>query len=128
MTKMHDSKVRLVAALAALVLFAWPVSAPAEISEDAVKDRIAQDYGVKVLKVRRAEDANGRAVYLVTVMNPGGNFNEAFQVNTLMVDAQSGELIPSYHHQKSGVSPNEAPSYVPNRQPTNALGTGVIVR
>ncbi len=36
-------------------------------------------------------------------MNPPGNFNEALQVNTLMVDRQTGELVPQFRHAPSGL-------------------------
>ena len=39
---------------------------------------------------------DGRAVFLVTVMNPGGDFNEAFQVTTLAVDVETGKLVSGY--------------------------------
>jgi hypothetical protein len=54
-----------------------------------------------VLRVREAL-YDGRSVYIVTVMNPGGDFNEAFQVNTLMVDRRSGKLVSQFRPAMSG--------------------------
>ena len=73
----------------------------AAVSEAEATDKLETSYGVRVLKVRSGE-IDGRKVWLVTVMNPGGNSNAAFQVNTLAVDKESGELVPSFRHGASG--------------------------
>jgi hypothetical protein len=57
-----------------------------------LKERLASELGVEVLDVRPVE-ANGRQVYAVKVMNPGGNSNDAFLVSTLIVDRESGEVL-----------------------------------
>jgi hypothetical protein len=72
-------------------------SALAEISQDQAARKIASDYNVKVLRVKPGK-IDGRAVWLVTVMNPGGNYNEAFQVTTLAVDQADGRLVPSFRN------------------------------
>lgn len=69
----------------------------AEISQDQAARQIASDYNVKVLRVKPGR-IDGRAVWLVTVMNPGGNYNEAFQVSTLAVDQANGRLVPSFRN------------------------------
>ena len=35
-------------------------------------------------------------------MNPGGNYNEAYQVTTLMVEPESGTLISQFRHMPAG--------------------------
>jgi hypothetical protein len=85
------------------VLTALPLlpAAQAAVSQEAAAKSIAERYGVQVLKVRAGERA-GRKVWLVTVMQPGGNSNSAFQVHLLAVDQESGELVSSFQHQSSG--------------------------
>jgi hypothetical protein len=63
--------------------------------------QIETTYQVKVLRIREALH-DGRPVFIVTVMNAGGNFNEAFQVNTLMVDRRSGKLVSQFRPAMSG--------------------------
>lgn len=58
-------------------------------------------YGVQVLSARR-DQIDGRPVYHMTVMNPGGDFNGAFEVRTLVVDAASGELVSQFQHTDTG--------------------------
>lgn len=73
------------------------------VSQEEAERKVAEDFGVEVLAKRtRAGEIEGRAVWLLTVMNPGGTFNEAFQVNTLAVDQETGELVPSFRHRPSG--------------------------
>ncbi|GAB4393874.1 MAG: hypothetical protein Tsb0032_14890 [Kiloniellaceae bacterium] len=76
-------------------------SAQAAVSEEAAARKVAEDYGVQVLKTRAAT-LDGREVWILTVMQPGGNRNSAFQVHTLAVDQETGELIPSFQHGASG--------------------------
>ena len=78
-----------------------PERALAAISEAEAVERLEASYGVRALKVRAGE-IDGRKVWLVTVMNPGGDSNAAFQVNTLAVDKETGELVPSFRHRTSG--------------------------
>ncbi len=82
-----------------VALLAQP--AVAAVSEAEAARQLEQAYGVKALKVR-AGDVGGRAVWLVTVMNPDSDSNAAFQVNTLAVDQETGELVPAYRHGTSG--------------------------
>jgi hypothetical protein len=114
---------RLRFAAVAVVAFVLACPAQAAMSEAAVRKQIAETYNVQVLKVRPAT-IDGRAAFLVTVMKAGGNRNDAFQVSTLAIDRDTGKLLPSYRYGPSGVSGPEAPSYVPNRQPDNALEQG----
>jgi hypothetical protein len=126
---MIDMKLTGVLAAAALLsaALAFPAPAIAAMTADQVKAKIAKDFGVKVLKVRPGK-VDSRKVYLVTMMNRGGDFNEAFQVNTIIVDAETGQLVPRFRHRASGHDPNEARSFAPNRQPTGALREGFTWR
>ncbi len=98
--------------LASCFAMTGPAAAQA-LTEDAVAQRIASDFGVQVLRVSRA-DADGRAAYIVTVMNTGGDFNEAFQVTRLMVDATTGKLIPAFRHGPSGYRRSDGPTELPS--------------
>lgn len=73
----------------------------AMVTMDQVKSAIASKFGVQVLKVEETQGPEGPA-YLVTVMNPGGDSNSAFQVNTLMVDQQTGKLVSAFRHLPAG--------------------------
>lgn len=121
-------KSRLASLLAAAVALALAsglasVSHAAEqLSRDEVAASIAETYGVEVLRLRDA-DVDGRAAYAVTVMNPGGNSNAAFQVNTLLVDAATGALIPTFRHGASGYGHTDGATYQ-----TGVEGTGPAMR
>ena len=107
-------------ALAVAAVAIWPAAVSrAAMSEDQVRTAIERDYGVRVLRIGPGT-ADGRKVFVVTVMNPPGDFNEAFQVNTLVVDAETGRLVPQFRHLPSGQSFSGAPSHVPNRQSPDA--------
>lgn len=81
----------------------WANSAVAQVTQDQAAERIAETYGVEVLKTREGK-VDGTAVWLVTVMEPGGNSNSAFRVATLAVDKATGELVPVFRHGASGYS------------------------
>ncbi len=107
-------QIRMLAPVVA-ALAMWPAAvSQAAMSEDQVRTVIERDYGVQVLRVSPGT-ADGRNVFMVTVMNPSGDFNEAFQVNTLVVDAETGRLVPQFRHLPSGQSFSGALSHVPNR-------------
>ncbi len=79
------------------------------MSADTASKQIGERFDVEVLKVRPGE-IDGRKVWLVTVMRPGGDSNAAFQVHLLAVDQESGELVPSFRHHTDGYSlPPAAP-------------------
>ncbi len=91
---------------APLMVLLWIVAmlgaTPARgLTPQEVARRLAETYGVDVLRVRELEE-NGRRLYAITVMLPGGNRNDAFQVGTLLVDAESGEPVPRFGHGPSG--------------------------
>lgn len=126
---MIDNKRAYVFAVVAVLgaVLALPPPAIAALSANQVKAKVAKAFGVKVLKVRPGK-ADGRKVYLVTVMNPGGDFNEAFQVSTIVVDVETGKLVSGYRHRASGLDANQAPSYVPNLHSPDTLSWGFIWR
>ena len=101
------------AGLALAIVMALPAAPAAALTADEVRQLISTDFGVRVLKVRPGR-FDGRAVFLVTVMNPGGDFNEAFQVTVLAVDAATGKLISAFRHLPSGLRVNQAPSREPS--------------
>ena len=116
----------IVVAVAALIpVLTGPAAAAMSAAE--VKAKVVEAYGVEVLKVRRAA-LDGRQVFLVTMMNPGGDFNEAFQVSTIAFDVDSGEPVSGFRHRPSGIDANQAPSYRADRQPANVLQSGVLWR
>ncbi len=85
--------------VAADIAFAAPPAVA--ITDDAAAKQIAAEFGVIVLRVKSGS-IDGIPVWLVTVMNRGGEFNSAFQVNTLAVDQATGRLVPSFRHRPSG--------------------------
>ena len=91
---------------AALALGASP--AEAALSADQVKRQVEMRYGVTVLRIKPVTE-QGRSAYAVTIMNPGGAFNEAFQVNTLVIDAETGRPIIQYRQGPGGIQPAAPP-------------------
>jgi hypothetical protein len=91
------------AGLVALALGAGVTTGPAQaqVSSDGAAQKVARTFDVDVLRVTPGM-ADGREVWLVTVMNPSGDFNEAFQVSVLSVDKATGALVPSFRHGPSG--------------------------
>ena len=89
--------------LAGMVLALAAPAAPAmaQVTEEAAAAQIRTEYGVEVLRVR-AGTVDGRPVWLITVMKPGGTSNSAFQVTTLAVDQATGDLVPAYRHGRHG--------------------------
>ncbi len=69
---------------------------PAEIER-----RLVAAAGVEVLAIRETT-VDGRRVYVVTVMFPGGDRNGAFQVGELWLDAETGEPVPRLRHRAEG--------------------------
>ncbi len=84
-----------------IIATAAPVPAAAVTESQAVR-MIEETYEVEVLRAR-AGQIDGRQVWLLTVMNRGGDFNTAFQVNILAVDRETGKLVPAFRHGPSGV-------------------------
>jgi len=85
-----------------LALLAGLLAAPAlALGPEEAARRIAQRYGVEVLRVREL-GVDGRRIYALTVMQPGGDVNGAFQIGELWVDAETGEPVPRLFHRADG--------------------------
>lgn len=106
MGKLDSRSIRVVAALglaAGIILSsAGPAAAQTLMTESEARAALEEEYGVQVLRVEPGEQ-DGVPVFVVRVMNPGGNFNEAFQVNTLVINRQTGELVRQFRHGPSGM-------------------------
>lgn len=94
----------LVLAMAVIVSTVPAPAAAAAAMADAVR-MVEEAFDVEVLRARAGE-IDGRRVWLLTVMNRGGDFNAAFQVNTLAVDQETGKLVPAFRHGPSGHAPS----------------------
>jgi len=82
-------------ALVAALIAAVPVVASAAMTKEQVAAKIEKAYNVKVLRVTPMTE-DGKAIFAVTVMSPAGNWNHAFQVNTIAVDAQTGAPVVQF--------------------------------
>jgi len=104
------------------VLFvgALPGLSLAAMTQAEVRATVEKDYDVKVLKITPGSDAN-RPVFIVKIMFNGGNFNTAFQINTIVIDAETGRRISQFRHGSSGRTLPGTFDSVPNRQRTDAL-------
>ena len=83
------------ATLAAALVLAAPVVAEAAMSKDQVAQKIEKEFKVKVLRVKPATE-DGKPIFAVTVMSGGGDWNHAFQVNTIAVDAATGQPVVQF--------------------------------
>ncbi len=123
--------VRASLALAVAVALGAAVGAPspaeAQVGAEQASREFARTYGVRVLKARTGT-IGGKPVILLTVMNPEGDFDEAFQVTTVAVDRATGRLVAGFRHRASGRVDNQAPIFEPNRQPTGSLSRGTSWR
>lgn len=73
------------------------------MSEEEVRQVIEERYGVEILRIEEAE-SDGIPVFVLRAMNPAGNYNEAFQVNKIVVNRRNGQLLPQFRHRNSGVA------------------------
>ncbi len=115
-----------VAAIATFCVIAAvpPQAALAAISADQARESIEKQFGVKVLKIT-SSTLDGKPVYLLTIMSPGGNSNSAFQVSRIAVDPETGKLVLGSHHLPSGYnSAGGDGTNEPNRNPTDVLRQG----
>ena len=116
----------LIIYLPVLALTAWlaqlavPSSAKAAMTQSQITAAIEKSYDVRVLKIY-ADKENGTSVFRVKVMYNGGDWNTAFQVNTIVIDAETGERVAQFKHQSSGRSLPGNYDSMPNRQPPDAL-------
>ncbi len=101
---------------AMLALGASPTAAA--LSADQVKRQVETRYGVKVLRIKPMTE-QGRSAFAVTIMNPGGAFNEAFQVNTIVIDAETGRPIIQYRQGPGGLK-SAAPAVSSRTGPSTA--------
>jgi len=85
-----------------LLMIVGTAEARAAMSPAEIAAKIERRFGVSVLKVAPAALPE-KGTLAVTVMNPPGAFNEAFQVNTIAVDANTGELVPVYRQTDNGL-------------------------
>lgn len=122
---------KLGAVLAGLALAAavtGGVSPAAAVSQEEAAAQIAEDYGVEVLKTDAILRGN-QPIILLTVMQPGGNDNAAFQVNTIAVDAKTGEVIPGFRRMETGrLSSGEAPAATIKERSTTSAPPGRVPR
>jgi hypothetical protein len=107
--------------LVALALWLAAANPALAVSPEAVAGAVAQRFGVTVLRVMPIE-RDGKSLYSVMVMNPGGNFNEAFKATILVVDPDSGELVPQFRHENSGY---DLPASADRRPPAADGGTTI---
>ncbi len=85
-----------------LAMFALTQTANAVMNEDEVRQWIESEFGVTVLGIRAISE-NGEPVLAVTIMNPAGDSNGAFLINTITVDPEAEKLVPQFRHGTSGV-------------------------
>ncbi len=105
------------------VVFTNSARAGLKLSVEELKQQIEQTYPVNVLGVR-AITADGKAAYAVTVMTRGGDIDDAFQVNTIIVDADTGASISVFRHLDSGYVLPDGGDRDTNRQPPDAAQAG----
>jgi hypothetical protein len=87
-------------------------------SADKIAAGIAKRYNVTVLHTTPTTIGDWLA-YRVVVMNPGGDDNGAFKVTTLVVDAETGMLMPQFMHRAAGY---DLPSPSDRNPPADASG------
>jgi hypothetical protein len=114
------SKNWIAVSLALVFVFAVSTNLQAAMSESQIQASVENLYEVKVLKIYPGKES-GRAVFFVKVMFKGGNYNTAFQVNTLVIDASTGKRLPQFSHGASGQNLSGNFDSSPNRQSPGAL-------
>ncbi len=97
----RNLSVTIVLVIVALSYFQGPALAITQITQEEAAKSVSEAFAVRVLKVREGE-FDGQAVWLVTVMKDGGERNDAFQVTTLAIDRETGQLVPAFRHLASG--------------------------
>jgi uncharacterized membrane protein YkoI len=102
-----DELVRQIEAMRQSVTEAAADRQPA-LGEEEVRRLVREGLGVDVLSVELVE-RGGRPVYALTVMNPPGNYNGAFQVGTLLVDGATGGLLGQVPHTPRAGDPDLSP-------------------
>lgn len=97
------------------------------LSEAEAKKLIEDAYKVQVLRIAKGE-ADGKAVYRMSIMTPKADYNAAMQVSVVTVDAESGQIMPIYRHRTSGFDDNSVPMMRPNRQSEEGLQSRSVWR
>lgn len=103
-------------ALGVLVATAGTPALAQRLTAAAAAQQVEETYGVEVLRVRETRMEDGGLAYAVTVMTPGGDTNNAFQVTNLLIDARTGELVSQYRQTPTGQEISGAPSNVPRTE------------
>jgi hypothetical protein len=101
---------------------AGSVAARPALGEDEVRTLLGERFGVEVLKIEAIQSERGPA-YAVTVMNPPGNDNSAFLVETLVVDGATGEVLGQVSH-----APRVAPGLAAPSGQVDLDGGGLEMR
>lgn len=91
----YDRRIGMAAAVLAALILAVPTAAQAAMTKDQVAQKIEKEFKVKVLRVEPMTE-DGKQVFAVTVMGSGGDWNHAFQVNTIAVDAATGQPVVQF--------------------------------
>lgn len=120
---MRTGRFLAAAAVAGSMLIVADLSPAAALTQQEAAEKIAEEYGVEVLKTDATLDGN-RAIILLTVMQAGGNDNAAFQVNTIAVDARTGDVIPGYRRLETGrvTTPGAPAAQIDERIPFRVEG------
>ncbi len=84
-----------------MAFFVSSGSANAQVTDMEARRQIETSYDVEVLRVSE-DEIDDRVVWLITVMVPSGDSNNAFMVSTLAVDQETGNLVPAFRHRTSG--------------------------
>ena len=104
---------RALSAIAILLAVVLAPSAWAEVkSPEDIAAGLEQERGVKVLKLQETK-IDGRSAYIVSVMNAAGSSNSAFQVERILVDAETGKPIQTFRHGPTGWSETPGPDFTP---------------
>lgn len=101
--------VALAVLVAAQLAGVAPASAQPLMSEADARSAVEREYGVDVLGIREDTTADGAPAFRLTVMNPGGNYNEAFMVTTLLLDRRTGKLVSQFQQGAEGARLPPAP-------------------
>jgi hypothetical protein len=78
-----------------------PEARPLDPEAEKLAKALAERFGVRVLKIRK-DELDGKPVYRVIVMKPGGNFDDAYAVDALIVDPATGNLVSQFRNEVSG--------------------------
>jgi hypothetical protein len=104
---------RIAFSLAVALVLGLPTATAAQVKSPAeLTAELEQSRGVKVLKLQETR-VDSRTAYIVSVMNPDGDSNAAFQVERILIDAETGKPIQTYRHGPTGWSEPAGPDFTP---------------